>query len=434
MSCAPFIPMPVYATTAISGEVAGAPVSTNVLAASVDCAANNLCTTDLYNVSTSNNLTGNAIAFPVSPNSLTFDLAGDKVYLGSQFGAQLVTTANLSSTTNAFAALGTVTGNILAVSPNGNLGIFSDTVHTPNQVYVANSTVASSPTLTPLSITGATAAAFSTDNLKSYIIANGGNSIYVYSTLQALQNLSNQPAPQPSLPPGTGSANLIAFSPNGDFVYIAGSPTSGPVTGPALTTLSVPDNSIANVIPLPATPLFLTTIPNPHIEGKGTVTFPVTTPPPLLPILDGMHLLALDTTGIDVITTTTTETVQRIELGQGTFTPVAFFTSPDASQIYVLASDRSSILVYNFNTGAVTGIELTGNATPVVPVNLGQSVAGISTDGTLISVAASDGLLHQISTTSGVDLTQISFPNLPSVPNAFCSLIACKVDLVAVKP
>ena len=113
--------------------------------------------------------------------------------------------------------------------------------------------------------------------------------------------------------------------------------------------------------------------------------------------------------------------------------------SPDGTQAYIVASDRSSILVYNFNTGVVSGIELAGNATPVVPLNPLQTVAGISTDGTLIYVAASDGLLHQISTTSGVDLAQISFPNLPSLPNAFCSLNSpsgqpCKLDFVAVKP
>ena len=467
-SCQPFIPVPVYATTAISGEVAGAPTSTSVLATSVDCATNatnNLCTTDIYNVSTSTNLPGNPVPLPVPPSSLTFDLAGDKAYMGSQFGAQLITVANLGSSTNPFAPQGTATGNVLAVSPDGNAAIFSDTVHTPNQVYVANSAVAGAPTLVALNITGATAAAFSPDNLNGYIIANSGNSVYVYSTLQALQNLSNPPV---GLPSGTGSANLIAFSPNEAFVYIAGSPSS--VTGPALTTLNVCNDQIAThtdpstfvvteqIIPLGAAPLFLTTIPNSHMDGAGVQTFPPTTPPPV-PIPDGMHLIALDGTGIDVITATNmattisptnkppqgscpqdvTHTVQRIQLGQGTFNPVAFFVSPDATQAFIVASDRSSILVYNFSTGVVSGIELAGNATPVVPLNPLQPVAGMSTDGTLIYVAGSDGLLHQISTTSVIDLAQISFPNLPSLANPFCSLSAtsgqsCKLDFVAVKP
>ena len=395
-----------------------------------------------------------------------FDLAGDRAYMGSQFGAQLITIGNIASTTNPFTSLGKVTGNLLAVSANGSSAIFSDTVHSPNQVYVINAA-----TTTPISafnITGATAASFSTDNLKAFIIANGGNSIYVYSTLQALQNLANPPT---SLPPGSGSANLIARSPNGAFVYIAGSPTSGPVTGPALTTLNVCDNQIAThtdpntlavteqVIPLGTTPLFLTAIPNPHMDGFGVVTFPSPTTPPAQPFPDGMHLIALDNTGLNVITAIDTElsfslknlppqgfcrqdvthTVQHVDLHVGTFNPVAFFVSPDASQAYIVASDRPSILVYNFSTGAVSGIELVGNATPVVPLNPLQTAAGLSTDETLLYVAGSDGLLHQVSTTSAVDLTQIAFPNLPSLPNPFCSLSPasgqpCKLDLVAVRP
>src|SRR4029077_16867813 len=228
---------------------------------------------DLYSVSTSTNLTGNPVASPAPPNSLLFDLAGDKAYMGSQFGAQLVTISNFGSTTNPFTPQGTVTGNILAVAPNGNSAIFSDTVHSPNQVYVTRAATINSPGFTAFNITGATAAGFTPDNLNAYIIANGGNSIYVTSNLQALQNLANPPT---SLPPGTGSANLIAFSPNGAFVYIAGSPSSGPVTGPALTVLNACNNQIAThtdptslivtdqTLPIGTTPLFLSAIPNFH--------------------------------------------------------------------------------------------------------------------------------------------------------------------------
>jgi hypothetical protein len=438
-SCQPFIPVPVYATTAISGEVTGTPAATSVLAASVDCATNatnNLCTTDLYNVSTSTNFPGNPIALPVPPNSLMFDEAGDKAYMGSPFGAQLITIANLGSSSSPFSTLGTVTGNVLAISPNGNLAIFSDTVHNPNQVYVANLAIAGSAGVSSFNITGATAAGFSPDNLKAYIIANGGNSVYVYSTLQALQNLASAPS---SLPPGTGSANLISFSPNGAFVYIAGSPA----IGPALTVLNICDNSLADTVKLDATPAFMS--PFPPLEVAGTP--------------DRARFITLDNTGMDLVTATNaaitisptkpppqgscpqsvTHTVQRVDLHAGTFNPVAFFISPDGTQAYIVASDRPSILVYNFNTGAVTGIELAGNATPVVPLNPQQTVAGLTTDGTLIYVAGSDGLLHQVSTTSVLDLAQVSIPNLPSLPNAFCSLNApsgqpCKLDFVAVKP
>lgn len=489
-SCQPYIPVPVYASIntvspsgsttavavgagAISGEVQGTPATTSVVATSVDCAANNLCNTGLYNVSTSTNLTGNAIAFPFPPNSLMFDLAGDKAYMGSQFGSQLITVANLGSTTNAFAALGTITGNVLAVSPNGNLAIFSDTVHFPNQVYVANSTVSTAPTFTPLSITGAIAAAFSPDNLKAYILAcvtsstvackttagvPAGNTLFVYSTLQSLQKI-----------PLAAPATSLAFSANGAFAFLSGGSSASPIAvfdtcdNSIDTTL---DSAIAASIPRP--PVFLTVIPTASL------------PAPLLnagepngkPPVPSNVLIGLDDSSLDLIATVE-NSIQfstpiaptgscpqvidfpsyipntgppavkflplNIPINIGTLQPVAFFVSPDATRAYIVTNNSSSILIYNFNTGAVTGIELAGNATPVVPANPGQAVAGISTDGTLISVAASDGLLHQISTTSGVDLTQILFPNLPSLPNAFCSLTPapgqpCKLDLVAVKP
>jgi hypothetical protein len=486
-SCLPYIPVPVYASApsplpsgpipeagAISGVVAGAPTATNVVATSVDCAANNLCTTDLYNVSTSTNLAGNPVALPVPPNSVMFDLAGDKAYMGSQFGAQLITTSNLSSSTNPFTTIGTVTGNILAISPNGNFAIFSDTVHSPNQVYVTNVASAASPAISPFKITGAIAAAFSPDNLKAYILgcittsavpcktpagAPASNTLYVYSTLQSLQTI-----------PLTAPATSVVFSSNGAFAFLAGGSSASPIAVFDTCDNSIDtrlDSAIAGHISRP--PLFLTVVP--------TASFPLPTlnigAVNVAPVPSNV-LVGLDSSSVDLIATVESA-IQfpptppivptgscpqlidfpsyipatgppalkflplNISLNVGALQPVAFFTSPNTSQLYILTTDRSSILVYNFNTGVLSGIELAGNATPLAPLNPLQTVAGISTDGTLLYVAASDGLLHQISTTSAVDLTQTSFPNLPSLPNPFCSRNspsgqACKLDVVAVKP
>jgi len=99
-----------------------------------------------------------------------------------------------------------------------------------------------------------------------------------------------------------------------------------------------------------------------------------------------------------------------------------------------VASDRSDILVYNFNTGSVSGIPLAGNATPGDPANPMRTVADMTVDGTLIYVAGSDGTLHEVSTNPAVDLLQISFPNLPNFSNPFCSIGNCRLNMVAVKP
>jgi hypothetical protein len=441
-----FVPLPVYATTAISGVVNGTSTSTNVLATSLDCQGNFNCTTYLYNIATSKNLAASPNAMPTPPNSLILDPAGDKAYAGSAYGAFLVTTGSLGGTSNPFISFGTVTGTVLAVSPNGNVALISDTLHTPNQVYVVNTTSSSSPSATALNINGAMTAGFSPDGLKAFIIgckAAGQcinpDTLFVYSSLQSLQTIAL---------PTSSSPNAVTISSSGAFVYVSYSLNSG--TNFALDVYNTCNNQIAHDNPppqggvaqtmtLPARPLFLNTLP------------------------DGIHIIALDTTGIDLITAVataqtpkltnppaetgscpqyvsntdgvqTTPSLKRIDLGQGTFNPVAFFVSPDATQAYIVASDRGDILVYNFNTGSVSGIPLAGNATPGDPANPMRTVADMTVDGTLVYVAGSDGTLHEVSTNPAVDLVQISFPNLPNFSNPFCSIGNCKLNMVAVKP
>src|SRR5207302_8286956 len=118
-----------------------------------------------------------------------------------------------------------------------------------------------------------------------------------------------------------------------------------------------------------------------------------------------------DSTGIDIINASIapaaagtlcpqllqfdpTHPIQRIELGHGTLSPVNFFASPDGTQFYLVDSSSSSILVYNTLLGAVTGgIELAGGATPLS--------ADMSSDGSIIAIAGSDGMFHQITTQIG---------------------------------
>src|SRR3981081_4119762 len=284
---AEFVPLPVYSTSAISGVVHGTTTSTTVLATSLDCQGNHYCAAYLYNIATSNNLATNPTAMPTPPNSLLLDLAGDKAYAGSNYGAFLVASGSLGGTSNPFTSFGTVTGTVLAVSPNGNVALISDTAHTPNQVYVVNTTNSSSPSVTALNINGAITGGFSPDGLKAFILANGGSSLYIYSALQSLQGPISLAVP----------ASQVAFSTNGAFGYVSGAPSGNT---PALTAFNLCDNKVATdvnhlqqIIPLNATPAFLRTIPNAHLEGRDNMS-------QLFP--DGMHLLAVDNLGIDVVT------------------------------------------------------------------------------------------------------------------------------------
>ncbi|HZQ95293.1 MAG TPA: hypothetical protein VFA67_09825 [Candidatus Sulfotelmatobacter sp.] len=457
--CQELIPVPVYASNvfvnppnaptqlspsgAISGVVSGSPGGASILAASTGCAHQPpaYCSSAVYYLSSSKTSVGNENPTPAAPNSLLFDLAGDRVVMGSDFSAQIITPSSFGGSSSAFTSLGAVTGKALATTHNGSISALSDTLHSPNQVYIVNSASAGSISVTPLNIAAATVAAFSPDTLKGYIIGgSSGTSLYAYSTLQALQQL----------PPLAQTGYAIEFSPNGAFAYIVESAADG--SSANLTAFATCNNQAVGTLPLPPFPLppqslpnlKMRVLPNLHIDGRDSYGN-------LIP--DGIHILVLDSTGFDIITSTISppaagtlcpqtlsfisgdplRPVQRIELGQGTLNPVNFFASPDGTQIYLANGSSSSILIYSFISGSVVGgIELAGGVTPLS--------ADMSADGGTIAVAGSDGMLHQVSTQlGGSDLVQLSFPNLPNFFNAFCSAtppsgVPCILDTVLVKP
>jgi len=345
--------------------------------------------------------------------------------MGSNFGAQLVNPANFGTANSPYTPLGTVTGKALATSNNGSQAVFTDTIHTPNQVYVVNSGSTSTLSATPLNITGAVAAAFSPDALKTFIIGGvNASSLYVYSQGQALQGPIAL----------TGPANSVAFSPNGAFAFVPQASTSS--TPPNLTAYAACNNQLAASVSLSADPILMKVLPGPHLEGGDASS---------LPFPDGIHILVLDASGFDVITASisaptpgtlcpqalTFSPLQRLEMNQGTLQPVNFFPSADGSLLYVATTGNASILVYSFSTGAVTGIPLQGNATPLS--------ADMSVDAGTIVVAGSDGMLHNITTAfGGSDAVPLAFPNLPNYLNPFCSYSPaqspCTLNLVAVRP
>jgi hypothetical protein len=116
----------------------------------------------------------------------------------------------------------------------------------------------------------------------------------------------------------------------------------------------------------------------------------------------------------------------HININQGTFHPINFFLSPDATHAYVVTSDLG-VLVYDFNINSTSKIALVNNATPLA--------ADITADGSLIYVAGSDGLLHELNTSLAFDQNQTTFSPLPNSPNNFCFTgTNCALNLVAVKP
>jgi hypothetical protein len=445
-----YIPQPVYPVTAISGLVTGATSATSVLATSQDCSSNAICGVALYDISTSKNIAASPGTLPTPPNSLIFDPAGDKAYMGSEYGAFLITASNLgSSSTSPYTplpapgtTLGLVTGRVLAVAPTGSQAVFADNVSTPNQVYVVNTstttttatsgtstTTSSASGTTPLNINSAIAAAFSPDGLKVFILGDGGNTLYIYSTLQALQSF-----------PLTAPANSIAFSSSGTFALLSGGTSS-----PNLTIYNTCDNSVPSPPlssgALPGPPLFLKMVP------PGNVTMGNAAIPQVLDTAGLDFFFGVDNTGIDIIATNASQgpanapfsTICRqpianasfgpvhIDIGQGTFHPINFFVSPDATQVYIVTSDLG-VLVYSFNTQSVTAaIPLNGGAAPVA--------ADMTVDGVFLYVAGTDNVLHELNLNQFQDVMEIPFSELPNSSNNFCyTSFTCALDMVIMQP
>jgi hypothetical protein len=435
---APFIPQPVYPVTAISGLVTGTTSSTTVLATSQDCYSDILCNVGIYSVPTSTNLPSGAVELPAPPNSLMIDPPGDRVYMGSEFGAVAIATGNLGSgSSNPFTSLpapgtplGQVTGKVIAVSQNGAVAAFSDTISTPNQVYLVNGSSAA----TALNINSATAAAFSPDTLKTFILGDGGTTLYAYSIQQYLQLLQPNPLPTP--------ATSIVFNSTGSFALLSGGSPPG-----TLAIYNTCDNSLVTpnlaAPAIPSPPQFLRMVPAGNVPmGNATIPFLQT---------EGLDFFfGIDSTGIDIIATTSSQDPtfatlcpqkvaiaqttantpfppKHLSINQGTFHPINFFLSPDATRAYIVASDFSQVLIYDFDTGSTSGIPLVDNATPIA--------AGMTVDGSLIYVAASDGMLHEINTALSLDRMDVSFSPLPNSSNSFCFTgTDCALNLMVVRP
>jgi hypothetical protein len=434
----PYIPQPVYPVTAISGLVTGTPTSTGVLSTSHDCYGDQTCAVALYSVSTVTNLPGSPNQLPTPPNSMMFDAAGSLVFMGSEFGAFSINPSGFGGSTSPFTplpapgtTLGLVTGKVLAVYPSGTLAVFSDTVSTPNQVYLVSSSPQST---TALNINSATASAISPDGLETLILGNGGNTLYAYSTLQYVQTVQPNPLPTP--------ATSIAFNSTGSFALLSGGSPVGSLAiyNTCNNSLTIPYLSAPGIT---TPPLFLKMVP------AGNVALDAAIVPVPLQTAGLDFFFGLDNTGIDIIATTSSQPVPtaalcpqpitlaettaktpfapvHINLNQGTFQPIDFFLSPNATQAYIVTTDQG-VLVYDFNTSSVTRIQLLNDATPIA--------ADMTVDGTLIYVAGSDGQLHQLNTLLGVDLYQTSFVPLPNSQNSFCFTGEnCALNIVAVKP
>jgi hypothetical protein len=453
--------MPVYST---GGTLANSQPAFGVIAANVtqtkpptavawtattDCGANFNCTSVMFPVTTATNPVGAAVGVPFTPNSMLFAPAGARVYLGSEKGlmfldvgstATVVSTVSQSTTPCNVAICGTV----LAISADGSRVVVSDTKTNPNQVYIFNAASASTPPV-DLLIDGATAAAFSPDQMKIFILTATGR-LFVYSTEDALLSV-----------PLAAPATDLAFAADGSFAYVAGSPLNA-VSGVATCNLQnlgasspgLPSNP-QRVVALPGvredhlffpskkdgisrehsviTQKVLTLLP-PSIQfltaqfSRDTIDDPkqLTCNPPFFETDNGF-------TGF--------KPGPSFNLGQGNFTPLFFQVTGDGSQVILVAKNIPAVLIFDTNAGTTTAIPLANNASP--------SAASATQDGSQVFVTACDadhvnpntcGSVHIVNTQVGGDLQQAVYTNFNTNDSLCNDLpgIPCLPNLIAVRP
>jgi len=387
----------------IRGTITGAAVNTTVYATTTQCttAAGTPvagCQPLIYPVTTKDNVVGASSTLPSSPNSFVFVPGSPNALLGSDAGLMVFDSAATGSVTQ----LSNVPGKVLAVSLDGKTGVIADTHSDPQQVYILDLTKTPPTVTTSLFITGASAAAFSPDGLKAFIAAD--SSLYVYSAQQALQKVGLNAA-----------ATGVGMYANGALLYLAGGDPN------AITMRNVCDTNytLADSMTVTRVPALFEVVP------------------------DGVHAIGVDAPGVDIFTnrvvapaapntcpfTVTHQAPSFVNLGQGDFTPLKLILAPDGSKAYILASNLSSVFIYNFGVDTVSAIPLSGGPVPLD--------ATLTTDGTLLYVGTADGTLHVLSTVSGGDLQQVAFTNNNSTnKGSLCSNIpqTCNPDLIAVKP
>ena len=450
-----------YSTISVDVTSVNKPPTYTAWVATTDCQDQPGCASAMFDVTPTTiagaNPIGTILSLPRTPNSMMFNhVSAGRVYLGSDQGLMYVDvsgsnpTASLvsGSTTPCNASL---CGKVLTISNDGKLVVVSDTISTPNQVYIfdGGGTVGGS-NIIDLVIPGeiATAAAFSPDQLKLFILTKTGN-MYIYSTVDALTSI-----------PIATSATDVKFSADGSFAYVAGSPAS---SVSAFSTCSLPTVGSVDIgtAPTTSTPLQLfpsPVIPPPVAQGGflWTTQTLLALEPPNIEFLSAKFRqdpLLLDefTCNPPVILPGSFTKGPSFNLGQGNFNPVYTNLVADGTELIAVARNIPAVLLFNVSSGTTTSIPLAragfGSTDPLA--------ADASTDGSQVYVAACDeyapnggpctsGSVHivctSICTTGQGDFQQVPYVNINQDNNTnMCNdqggtAPLCLPKLIAIRP
>jgi len=442
---------PGFATIKVSVTTASGnkPPTFNAFAATTMCGTEPNCSSVMFPVSPSTTPIGASILVPRTPNSMLFTPQGTRIYIGSDDGLMFYdvsgTTISAVSTSSTPCEVA-LCGRVLAISPDGNRVVVSDNTATipphPSQVYIYDNTHTSTPAVLP--IAGATAAAFSPDEMKVFVVTDGGD-LFVYSTVDSLLSV-----------PISTTATDVAFSADGSFAFVAGTPNnsvSGFATCNGERMLLPPTLPPLN---LPGNPLRLFPLPNTQETPLDSLHTVITQQllalePPNLQLLNAQYqqnlLSQLEFTCqipsfAGPPSFTGLSAAPPFNLGQGNFVPLEMRVVGDGSQAILVAQNIPAVFVVDVNAKITSAIPLVNNASP--------SAASVSPDGTTVFVTSCDGTLtdpnnqqtcgtiHIVDVAGRADIQQGFYTNL-GTQGSMCNnldpdVLKCLPDLIAVRP
>jgi len=398
-------PFPIYSNL-FRVTVAGASPATTVYATSSFAPPSGTSPT-LVPIDTGTGNAGTAINLPGVPNSMVFASSGARAYLGTTAGL-----VALDPSANAVAVLNpSITGKVLAVSPNGSKVIVSNAAkdpqgnviqpNPPNQrVWAFDQTNNSTQAFVK---PGAVAANIDTDSFRDYIVTNDGTgNIYVFSPVLSLQTINI----------GGTSSDVTSLA-SDDFVYVANSA--------GLEVISTCNNTQQPTVNNPPT-------------NSSTIQL-------VQPVANANVIVAVDSSGVDVETATVTPLTppmvispatctpgisysnQFLDFGIGAFTARQLLVASNGSTIAVLPVGNPNVLAaVPGATSSVAAIPLAGGGTQALS-------GGMTPDGTAVWVGvAGTNTVDKIDLTSNSDTKQVTTSFKKSDGSA------APPDIVAIRP
>lgn len=383
-TCGLHLNTPIYSNL-FSVTVAGTSPATTVYATSSFTPPSGTSPT-LIPINTSTGAAGTAITLPGVPNSMVFGSAGTMAYLGSSAG---LISFN-PGTSTATVVDPTITGKVLAVSPNGTKVLVSNAAKDPQgnviqpsipsqRIWAFDQTANTSQAFVK---SGAVAATIDPDGFRDYLVTNDGSgNVYVFSPLLSLQTVNI-----------AGAAGGVTTLPSGEYVYVA--------------------NAGLQVVG---------TCNNAQQPTAGNPPTHSTTIQLVQPVANSDTIVAVDSSGVDVETVTITPLTppmvispvtctppvsysnQFIDFGIGAFTARQLMVASNGSRVAVLAVGNSNILTaVPGGSPSVATIALAGGGTEALS-------GGMTPDGNTVWVGvAGTNTVDKIDLVGGTDAQQVA--------------------------